>query len=140
MRRRTPSLEFASRLSKACLVALYASIALLGSGGLHAIAPHVHSACCPAEEKTGHSHHGCAHHHHHAQPTESEAPESGESPAPCPDGCLICEFAATPALAVAIVTPPALEGLATELTPLPEHHVTARAFSRFWIRGPPELG
>ncbi|QDT52449.1 hypothetical protein Pan44_04610 [Caulifigura coniformis] len=142
MTRRTPSLEFASRLSKACLAAFYAAIALLGSGGLHAVAPHVHSACCPAEEKAGHTHHGCTHHHHHhPQPAQSQAPESGESPSsPCPDGCLICEFAATPAVSVALVTPPLLPGFTTELAPLPERSAPARTAARFWIRGPPELG
>jgi len=126
-----------------CLVAFYTAIALLGSGGLHALAPRCDSGCCTATSPKAdeHAHKGCTHAHHaHGRPTTppDNAPE--ESPGHCPDGCLICEFAATPAVPVAIVTAaPRLEFLET-VAPTRALQKSRVATALFWIRGPPLFG
>ena len=142
MTKRLPSPEFASRLAKACLATLYTAIALLGSGGLHAIAPGCNSACCVAKPGSEHPHHGCSHHHHHSHgpATDSKSQEPENGPARCPQGCLICEFAATPAVTVAVVQPLPLAEALCEVTPPADRHVTADAPRLFSIRGPPALG
>jgi hypothetical protein len=136
LRQLTP--ELAVRFSRACLVAFYSAVALLGSGGLHAIAPRCHSGCCTAEPATTHTHHGCTHHrqgHNHA-PAENQK----QAPGRCPDGCLICEFAATPAVPVAVVILLQQHELVDTVTPVHELAQRCVAASPFWIRGPPSLG
>jgi hypothetical protein len=141
MMSRLRSLELASRLARASLVAFYAAIALLGSGGLHAIAPRCQSECCAAEPATAHAHKGCTHRHHgHSHAPTPVEEKQNSPPTHCPEGCLICEFAATPAVPVALVHllpqhEPA--GTVTPVFVLDEPCVVA---SPFWIRGPPAQG
>ena len=138
---RTPAPHFASRLVSAGLLAFYAAIALLGSGGLHAIAPGCHSRCCATEPAAAHSHKGCSHHHHaHSHAPASEDRKQSDPPRHCPDGCLICEFAATPAVPVALVIVLPQQGLVETLTPVRETRCTSLVTASFWIRGPPALG
>jgi hypothetical protein len=143
MRHCLPSLDFASRLTRVCLVTFYTAIALLGSGGLHGLAHCCESSCCTAESPatTTHTHVGCTHPHHaHGRPTNPPGQAPEESPGHCPDGCLICEFAATPAVPVAIVTAtPRLEFVETvaPTRTLQRSHV---ATAPFWSRGPPAVG
>jgi hypothetical protein len=88
------------------LLAFYAATALLGSGGLHAIAP---DACCGtctlpglashAGHSHGHhqSHSSCRHHSHEHPPSQKD---STPSPAPCDhDDCLICKYVSVPSVA-----------------------------------------
>jgi hypothetical protein len=138
---RLPSLDFASRLARVGLLAFYLAIALLGSGGLHAIAPGCHSGCCATEPAATHSHKGCTHHHHgHSHTAPSERQKQNEAPRHCPDGCLICEFAATPAVPVALVVVLPQQELVETVTPTHELDEPCVVATSFWIRGPPSLG
>jgi hypothetical protein len=138
---RLPSLQLASRLSRVCLVAFYTAIALLGSGGLHAIAPGCHSGCCAAEPEKAHTHKGCTHHHHaHSHAADPQDQKQNDAPKHCPDGCLICEFAATPAVPVAIIILLPQQELTSAIAPAREVHEPRIAARSFWSRGPPALG
>ena len=130
-----------NRLFRAGLTALYAAIALLGSGGLHAIAPQGLAACClPRADEASHTLGGCSHRHthSHADCDHSQTPAPAE---PCHDkGCAICEIMATPATPVAIVVLPPLVEAAEAIAPAVECPVAVDATSPFWIRGPPVVG
>jgi hypothetical protein len=137
MKPRWRSLELASRLSRAALVAFYSAVALLGSGGLHAIAPGCPSHCSTAPAAP-HSHQGCSHHHHGHD--HGPARDRQQAPGHCPDGCLICEFAATAAVPVAIVIVPPPQELVETVTARRELQPPCVAARSFWIRGPPAVG
>ena len=137
---RLPSLEFASRLARVGLVAFYSAIALLGSGGLHAIAPGCHSGCCATEPAATHNHKGCTHHHHGHSHTAPDQQTPKDAPQHCPEGCLICEFAATPAVAVGLVIVLPQQELVETVTPTHEVDQPCVVATSFWIRGPPSLG
>ncbi|HVJ86760.1 MAG TPA: hypothetical protein VM452_14005 [Caulifigura sp.] len=139
-----------NRLFRAGLTALYAAIALLGSGGLHAIAPHEQATCClPRAEETSHTHSGCHHHHAHSHAvghhSHTPAPSQPCQDQPCDDepcqdrGCAICEIMATPVTPAAVVDLPPLVELSETIEPAVERHVAAFATSPFWIRGPPAV-
>jgi hypothetical protein len=139
LRRR--SLELASRLSRAGLLAFYAAIALLGSGGLHALAPGCHSGCCATQPAATHTHKGCTHHHHgHCHSAKPLDQKRDDAPKRCPEGCLICEFAATPAVPVALVVILPQQQLVDTVTPPHELDHPCVLATPFWIRGPPSLG
>jgi len=134
---RLPSLDFASRLSRVCLVAFYSAIALLGSGGLHAFAPGCHSGCCAAEPAQAHSHKGCTHHHHaHSHTIDPQDQKQNDAPRHCPEGCLICEFAATAAVPVAIIIALPQQELIGAIAPAQELYEPRVAARSTWIRGP----
>ena len=130
----------ANRLFRAGLTALYAAIALLGSGGLHAIAPHGQAACClPRADESSHPHSGCRHHHAHSHADGGDCGDPAPAE-PCRDkGCAICEIMATPATPVAVVVLPPIVEPAGTIAPVTEHHVATEATSPFWIRGPPAV-
>ena len=86
------------------------SLALLGSGGLHALpghqCSHVHA---PVDQPKAEPVHSCGHRHHHHgtahchSPTEHRAPIA---PAPADDDCLVCNLFLMGAIAS---LPPILE-------------------------------
>lgn len=136
MSRFQTSSNLAMHLMRTCLLALYAATALLGSGGLHAIAPC--TPCCKAETSPAvHSHQGCTHSHPHPHQPADESPRPDE---PCDhESCLICEWAATPAVSVAVVAPPSLLELVAQLGPELVTRHASQAASAFSIRGPPPV-
>ncbi len=143
MLRFASSLKFAARLNTACLIGLYAAVALLGPGGLHAVAPRGAANCCqenPAcdSQRAEPSHRGCSHQHAETPAESHGGPENG--PAPCRDGgCAICEFAATQAMPAAIVESPAPLEPAGQIEPALNLRVAARTVAAFRIRGPPAV-
>ncbi|HVJ68326.1 MAG TPA: hypothetical protein VM510_10100 [Caulifigura sp.] len=141
MSRFAPSPNTLIRLTRAGLIAFYTAIALLGSGGLHAIAPHGDSNCCTHQHgATVHAHRGCTHHHAHSHAETESCPKPDSAPAPDHHkSCAICEFAATPATAVAIIEPTLQIEAVDDLTVDVVQLVELVADSTFWSRGPPAV-
>ena len=115
------------RLLAIAMLVLQGGIALLGSGGLHALPGHQCNHVHPPAERPAagetHSHHGCSHHHSHdcTAPVAEERPADPRPAAPRPvdsGDCLICQLFL---LAGPVPTPVALEGstpLAGERVPV----------------------
>jgi hypothetical protein len=125
-------------LLRAAVLLLFAAMSLLGSGGLHALAP-----CCPdagcvskADANCAHAHCGHAHPRCHAAVAHQPS-EPARQPVHTPDHCLICQHAATAVTIVAVVEAPVLVEPVCELIPLSESPVWTAPLRRVCVRGPP---
>lgn len=131
-----------TRLVRWCALGVFAFTALLGSAGLHAIAPH---ACCGqacavsehehAGHKHSHSHSGCGHSH----AKTAETPEPASQPVPCDEDCLICKHMSAPVMTPAPVLLECSERVAMAAEPRDAASPLSGAPLLTAIRGPPSL-
>jgi hypothetical protein len=133
-----------TRLMRWCALGVFAVTALLGSAGLHAIAPHT---CCGevcAVGEDSHSHAGHTHSHSHAgcghsHSKPAEKPDSAPTPGPCDDDCVICKHMSAPVVTPAPVLMECSERVVTAVEPRDAKSPLCGAPLVTAIRGPPSV-